>query len=282
MEIFNYSTALCLGTYASYPHCWRKHNHSLACDIGKTKKKPTCKLLQLILGIAVAQPLTDKTAEPNLEDDSENKEQEAESEVGSQAEQDGLEFDDPIEEAKKNLQRVAGHVDNIFGVLCIKSGWNYDAFRSFEYAWQMGDVNACFNLGLCYEQGVGTTEDQAMAVKYYQKASNLGHAGAKYNLAIYYSQGRGGLPVDNEKASDLFRSAARGGLEEAVKVLELDELPEPCETDAQQAGPSSSGNWSPQEAKQEDVAELCAPQLHLAEATSSGDWNPRSLQRHSV
>ena len=56
---------------------------------------------------------------------------------------------------------------------------------------QQGDAEAQYLLGYMYDEGSGTKENNAEAVKWYLKAANSGVAGAQYNLALMYENGEG-------------------------------------------------------------------------------------------
>lgn len=43
---------------------------------------------------------------------------------------------------------------------------------------------ALFNLGICYERGIGIEQDRAKACDYYRQASALGHINARFNLTL--------------------------------------------------------------------------------------------------
>jgi len=43
---------------------------------------------------------------------------------------------------------------------------------------------ALFNLGICYERGIGVEQDRAKACDYYRQASLLGHINAQFNLTL--------------------------------------------------------------------------------------------------
>lgn len=80
---------------------------------------------------------------------------------------------------------------------------------------------ATFNLGLCYERGLGVERDLSMAMKCYTVASSQGHPKAIYNLGVYYARGLGGLKRSRKAALECFVSAARLGQEEAQLALDL-------------------------------------------------------------
>ncbi|KAG5330896.1 SKT5 protein, partial [Acromyrmex heyeri] len=79
-----------------------------------------------------------------------------------------------------------------------------------------------FNLGLCYELGIGTLADQAKAAKYYNDAATHDHADALYNLGVFHAQGRGGLPIDIGTARTYFTRAAKLGQVQAQHALDLE------------------------------------------------------------
>ncbi|CAF3690435.1 unnamed protein product [Rotaria socialis] len=46
------------------------------------------------------------------------------------------------------------------------------------------NASALYNLGICYERGIGVEKDRAKACDYYRQASTLGHIHAQFNLTI--------------------------------------------------------------------------------------------------
>ncbi|KAG9295258.1 hypothetical protein G9A89_015745 [Geosiphon pyriformis] len=75
---------------------------------------------------------------------------------------------------------------------------------------EAGDLNAQYNLALCYLNGRGTTKDSEKAFELYSKAAEAGHLNAQYNLALCYLNGRG-TTKDSEKAFELYSKAAEAG-----------------------------------------------------------------------
>ena len=73
-----------------------------------------------------------------------------------------------------------------------------------------GHVDAQYNLGGVYEQGVGVPQDYAEAVKWYRLAAEQGHASAQHNLGILYREGRG-VPQDDAEAVKWTRLGAEQG-----------------------------------------------------------------------
>lgn len=57
------------------------------------------------------------------------------------------------------------------------------------------DVDAMFNLALCYENGWGVEVDMVEAFKLYTMASDAGSLHATYSLAEIHQHGNEGQPV---------------------------------------------------------------------------------------
>lgn len=88
---------------------------------------------------------------------------------------------------------------------------------------------ATFNLGVCYESGVGIERNMKSAMECYRAAASLGHKKAMYNLGIFYVHGRGGLNRNHAAAIACFEAAEKMGLSQAKKALSL--LEKPAKTD---------------------------------------------------
>jgi TPR repeat protein len=122
------------------------------------------------------------------------------------------------------------------------------AVQALECGAQRGDKQAQYELGLRLETGDGTPADPARAAKLYRQASSFtsgtqfiwvpgvngkpgwvmpirsgpdqsGLAGAQYRLGLMYLDGRG-VPRDRGRAVALLRRAAKGGVEDAQRMLE--------------------------------------------------------------
>ena len=65
----------------------------------------------------------------------------------------------------------------------------YAAFQWYRKAAVKGNGAAQFNLGLCYDQGLGVQPNKFEAFVWYQRAAQAGIIQAKFNLAIYYKDG---------------------------------------------------------------------------------------------
>ena len=63
-------------------------------------------------------------------------------------------------------------------------------FKGTKLLAEQGDAEAQCSLGLCYQNGYGTTQDKE-AVKWYLLASEQNNVNSKYNLGICYAIGAG-------------------------------------------------------------------------------------------
>lgn len=92
------------------------------------------------------------------------------------------------------------------------------AFRYFKLAADKGDPGAQNNLGLCHDQGLGIPANHAEAIKLFTLAAAKGNANAQYNLAIGYENGQG-ITKDLQKAFDLYTLSAEQGNSYALNNL---------------------------------------------------------------
>ena len=83
-----------------------------------------------------------------------------------------------------------------------------------------GDLNARFMLGKCYEEGIGTGQNMAEAIRWYTKAAESGHPDAQCALGRCYSAGKG-LRQWHVEAVYWFTKAAENGNAEAQCALGL-------------------------------------------------------------
>ena len=79
--------------------------------------------------------------------------------------------------------------------------------RSAEQGW----ADAQTNLGLCYDNGEGVSQDYRQAVYWYRKAAEQGVALAQNNLGSCYYRGEG-VSQDYEQAVSWWRKAAEQGI----------------------------------------------------------------------
>ena len=69
-----------------------------------------------------------------------------------------------------------------------RHGLEKDVSRAVELwaeAAELGSVDAQYNLGRAYINGIGVEQDAARGVSLYEKAAMRGHAGARHNLGTY-------------------------------------------------------------------------------------------------
>ncbi|VVD03736.1 unnamed protein product [Leptidea sinapis] len=123
------------------------------------------------------------------------------------------------ESSDDDLGEVLNSIENRLGLAAIENGQHKDGLNLLRSAANRHHAPALYNLGLCYEQGLGVDIDEKAAMELYRSAAALQHPGALYNLGIYYGQGRGGLNRDSSTATRLLRLAAVQGQEDAIAAL---------------------------------------------------------------
>ena len=83
-------------------------------------------------------------------------------------------------------------------------------FKRIKKAADAGDTNALCMLGMCYQNGIGTSKDEKKSFQCYKKAADKGNVGALYNLGMCYLMGTG-TSKDEEKSFQCFKKAADKG-----------------------------------------------------------------------
>lgn len=71
-----------------------------------------------------------------------------------------------------------------------------------------GNAEAQYNLGYCYEKGVGVEINQDKAYKWYEKSAVQNYTDAEYALMMIYAEGRG-VEKDESRAFDFALRCAR-------------------------------------------------------------------------
>ncbi|XP_032781569.2 uncharacterized protein LOC116919661 [Daphnia magna] len=103
------------------------------------------------------------------------------------------------------------------------SAYQREALNCFTESSKLGSIKGAYNLGLCYEQGIGTIIDKDKAVAHYEEAARKNHPAAQYNLRLLlyrrYLNDESSKENDITRAYDLLRQAAQQGLEEASAAL---------------------------------------------------------------
>lgn len=82
-----------------------------------------------------------------------------------------------------------------------------------------GEAYAQYDLGIIYDQGLGVTQSDKDAVKYYMAAANLGYPPAQDRLGTIYVKGLLGLPLDYQQAARWYTAAADQGFADAQYSL---------------------------------------------------------------
>ncbi|KAJ8711720.1 hypothetical protein PYW08_008674 [Mythimna loreyi] len=124
-----------------------------------------------------------------------------------------------IDTSDDDLGGVLNSIENRLGLASIENGQYQDGLSLLRSAAERNHAPAIYNLGLCYEKGLGVTANEKTAMELYKSAAALDHPEALYNLGIFYGQGRGGLKADQETAVRLLRLAAVQGQKDAIDAL---------------------------------------------------------------
>lgn len=94
------------------------------------------------------------------------------------------------------------------------------AFFWFKESGKENVANSRYNLGVLYQQGLGTLKNVENAMNMYRSAALLGHPEAQYNLGIAYAEGIG-VPYSIESAVHYFEKSAVTGVPESAYNLGL-------------------------------------------------------------
>ncbi|XP_066998893.1 DAP3-binding cell death enhancer 1 [Anabrus simplex] len=133
--------------------------------------------------------------------------------------------EEALDEAATNFFKVhntaVGDIDNSLGVSLMHQGKHKEALSFFTRGMEYNNPAATYNLAVCYEKGLGISQDLKKAAKFYKMASEKGHATAMYNLGVFHVHGWGGLPVDLNQAHELFEKASSLGQDDAKKALDM-------------------------------------------------------------
>ncbi len=101
--------------------------------------------------------------------------------------QEGIGVTQDNVQAEKHFRNAAQQGDvmaltSLGNLLRLQKDTQKEAFLSYESAAKQGYAQAQYNLGRCYEKGLGTTKDSKAAATWYTKAAAQGHAKAKQAL----------------------------------------------------------------------------------------------------
>lgn len=124
-----------------------------------------------------------------------------------------------VDEAVQDLLKVIGDIEFQLGLQHVEAEQFSIAASHFKLGTSHHHVGATFNLGICYELGLGVERNLKMALECYRVASAMGHAKAMYNVGIFHVHGLGGLPKNRKAARHYFMAAAKLGQIDAQKAL---------------------------------------------------------------
>ena len=115
-------------------------------------------------------------------------------------------------DTKAKAEMGDARAENDLG-FCYHEGWGVtqdygEAVKWYLKAANQGNAEAQFNLGTCYDHGQGVAQDYIIAVKWYSKAANLNFESAEYNLGVHYCEG---VTQDYVEAIKWYRKAAGQG-----------------------------------------------------------------------
>ena len=122
------------------------------------------------------------------------------------------------DEAKVFLEKAAtlGNPDAQFRLgLCYDKGKGVkqdyaEAVRLYRLSVDQGNAAAQFQLGYCYDEGHGVKQDYAEAVRLYRLSVDQGNAAAQCNLGLCYDNGKG-VKQDYAEAVRLYRLSVDQG-----------------------------------------------------------------------
>ena len=106
-----------------------------------------------------------------------------------------------------------------------------ERFRMIREEAMDGDAKAQNMLGVYYQLGLSTEQNEAEAAMWFRKAAEQGHGEAQFNLGDAYEHGRG-VPLDLKEALAWYRKSCDNGCKcgcrsyrNLKKELEFDPLP---------------------------------------------------------
>ena len=98
----------------------------------------------------------------------------------------------------------------VLGLLAGCTDSPQEKFEAYKAKAAQGDRLAQYDLGFCYDEGLGVKQDLAQAVMWYRKAAEQDHAQAQYNLGNFCFNGIV-VAKDIEQAMSWYRKAAEHG-----------------------------------------------------------------------
>lgn len=114
---------------------------------------------------------------------------------------------------------MVGDIEFQLGVQHLQEEQYNVAAAHFKLGTSHHHSGATFNLGLCYELGLGVKQSPHMALQCFTIAAEMGHPKALYNMGIYHVQGLAGLRKSRKTGRQFLMAAARLGQEDAMRAL---------------------------------------------------------------
>ncbi len=127
-------------------------------------------------------------------------------------------FPNQIVLTKEEADQARSSFNKGLGHLLGQEGLEKDPDKAVQYfleAAEIGSVDAQWNLGLLYNEGIGVERSGEEAKYWFEKAAKAGHARAQFNLSIMYMTGDG-AEEDIDKAADYMKLSADAGFVDAA------------------------------------------------------------------
>lgn len=94
-----------------------------------------------------------------------------------------------------------------------------EAMNWYKLVAENHHVDALFDLGYMYVNGIGVEQDVVKGISYYKKAALQGDGQAQTNIGLLYLEGEYGIEKNIAEAVKWLKGAQRTGNEEAVNYL---------------------------------------------------------------
>ncbi|KAI9027384.1 hypothetical protein CLU79DRAFT_832767 [Phycomyces nitens] len=121
----------------------------------------------------------------------------------------------------KSAEQGFGDAQSALGVRLAEELRYDEAIPWLVRASQMENPRALLKLGIMYETGQGVCQDNILAHKYYERASNVNDPVAQYILGLHYRLGTLGLERDHQQTKRFISKSAQAGFPPAQRVLGL-------------------------------------------------------------
>ena len=119
-----------------------------------------------------------------------------------------------------------GNVDAQYNLgVCYNNGIGVEADNSEAARWwtmaaEQGDITSQYNVGMLYRQGVGVEQDYARSMEWLAKAAKQGDPDAEYELGNFYDNAWG-VAQDYHKMMEHYKAAAEKGHPKSQAIVGL-------------------------------------------------------------